>query len=105
MSWPAWLFLGTTVLAAWRLLVLQRRERCLHYCFVELSDWTHRKLTEMRDDVSAEMPTADDVPDSVTHAEARWKEHVTESLAMMRRAGVPPRGFSDIQSYVFEDVD
>ena len=95
----------TTAVAVWRVLVLRRRERCLYYCFMEWSDWTHRKLTEIRDDVTAQLPRSDDVPDSVAGAEARWKEHVSESLAMMQRAGVPRRRHSDAQAWVFEDLE
>jgi hypothetical protein len=94
------------VIGFWLLLFwivrLRRQVRCLHYCYVNMSDWGIDRLKAEREDykrVHGEHLT----PFTLLNAERDWKIQADTCAAMMKRAGVSvPR--DNHFHYVMEDL-
>lgn len=63
---------------------LGRQVRCLHYCFIGISDWGIDKLKEVRDCYIAEHGK-DNTPFFLLDVEKEWKEEIEFYADLLKR--------------------
>ena len=71
-------------------MILGRKERqirCLHYCFVTISDWAIRRLKETRDDYVREHGRGN-TPNYLLNVERDWEAEIDVLMNMMRKVGI-----------------
>ena len=83
--------MGIHVIGFWILLFMYRKScqqvRCLHYCFVGISDWGISTLKQVRDDYIEEHGR-DHTPFALLDVEKEWDKEISFFIDLQKRAGV-----------------
>ena len=80
----------------------ERQIRCLHYCFTAISDWSIRRLKEVRDNYIEEHGHGN-TPSGLLNVERDWQVEIDHLMSVMRRSGIDLRSI-DYREFLKDDL-
>ena len=102
IGYAIWLHVGGFWILLTLLWISRRQVRCLHFCFVGISDWGINKLQEVRDDYIKEHGR-DNTPFKLLNVEKEWKAKLDFYASLQKRASIRVPKDNHI-NYIIEDL-